>query len=540
MANKELIINTAEDLINIALLEDGLLVELNRQEKEIGFGVGDIYLGKVKKMMSGLNACFVDVGHERDAFLHYQDLGPHFRSFCNLVDTAKKRRIFSFADFPRSSETRGASIMEAVTGGKMVLVQVVKEAISTKGPRVSTEISMTGRHIVLLPFERRVAVSQKIKDKEERRRLEQIVKESMPSNYGAIVRTASHGVTKEELEADVKSQVLRWKNILTKLETAEVPSPIMNETSRATTILRDHLSSDYSNIYIDDKETYDDLKEYIRLIEPDMEKIVKHYTDSEPIFDHFEITRQVKALFGKIVSFKRKSYMVIEHTEALHVIDINSGPRVRNAASQEDIAMEVNCNAVEHIARQLRLRDMGGIIVIDFIDLNKAENRATLFNMMRDAMKHDRARHTILPLTKFGLMQITRQRVRPVARVNNSEQCPTCRGTGKIFSSILFDNELENQISDFVEEMGIRYIKMKVHPYVASYLKKGLFSLRMRWMLKYKCRIVVVASESIGYVEAKFYDRNNRTLLKQSISDYEFDMEDNREIRDILEDETAL
>ncbi|MEG0499834.1 MAG: Rne/Rng family ribonuclease, partial [Rikenellaceae bacterium] len=482
----------------------------------------------------------VDVGHERDAFLHYQDLGPHFRSFCNVVETAKKRRIFSFADFPRSSETKGASIMEAVTGGKVILVQVIKEAISTKGPRISTEISLTGRHIVLLPFERKVAVSQKIKNKEERRRLEQIVKGSLPTNYGAIVRTASQGVSDEDLASDVKAQVQRWKEILTKLETAEVPSPIMNETSRATTILRDHLSSDYSNIYIDDKETYEDIKDYIRVIEPDMEKIVKHYSDSEPILDHFEITRQIKALFGKIVSFKRKSYMVIEHTEALHVIDINSGPRVRNAASQEDIAMEVNCNAVEHIARQLRLRDMGGIIVIDFIDLHKAENRATLFNMMLDAMKQDRARHTILPLTKFGLMQITRQRVRPVARVNNSEQCPTCRGTGKIYSSILFDTEIENQISDFAEEMGIRYIKVKVHPYVAAYLKKGLYSLRLRWMMKYKCYIAIVATESIGYVEAKFYDRNNRILLKQSISDYELDMEENREIREMMEDETAV
>lgn len=537
---KELIINTAEDLINIALLEDGLLVELNRQDKEIGFGVGDIYLGKVKKMMSGLNACFVDVGHERDAFLHYLDLGHNFKSYCNLVETARKRRIFSFPDFPRSGDTtKAGSIVDAVSGGKTIMVQVVKEAISTKGPRITTEISLTGRHIVLMPFDRKVAVSQKIKNKEERARLEQIVKASLPNNFGAIIRTASQGVAAEELEQDIKNQLKRWKDILTKLETADAPAPLMNETSRATTILRDHLSSDYSNIYIDDKDTYDEIKDYIQLIEPEMAKIVKLYSDSEPIFEHFEVTRQMKALFGKIVSFKRKSYMVIEHTEALHVIDINSGPRVRNAASQEDIAMEVNCNAVEHIARQLRLRDMGGIIVIDFIDLHKAENRNTLFNMMRDAMKKDRARHTILPLTKFGLMQITRQRVRPVARVNNSEMCPTCRGTGKIYSSILFDNEIENQVSDFALEMGIKYIKIKVHPFVAAYLTKGLFSLRLRWMLKYKCYIVIVASESTGYVDAKFYGSNNRILSKQSMSDYEVDIEESREMREIMEDETT-
>ena len=529
MANKELIINTADDLISIALLEDGVLVELNRQEKEVGFGVGDIYLGKVKKTMSGLNACFVDVGHERDAFLHYLDLGQNFKSYYNLVETARKRRIYSFPDFARSGDiVKGGNINDVVTGGQVILVQVAKEAISTKGPRITTEISLTGRHIVLLPFDKRVAISQKIKSKEERKRLELIVKAVVPNNFGAIIRTASEGVSDEDLSQDVRNQVERWKTIMAKIEGSEVPSVIMAETSRETTILRDHLSNDYSSIYVDDKETYNGIKEYIRYIEPDMEKIVKHYSGSEPIFEHFEITRQIKSLFGKIVAFKRKSYMVIEHTEALHVIDINSGPRVRNAASQEDIAMEVNCNAVEFIARQLRLRDMGGIIVIDFIDLHIPENRNILFNMMREAMKNDKARHTILPLTKFGLMQITRQRVRPVAKISNEEQCPTCRGTGKITSSVLFDSDIENTIQYCTEEMGFSYIKIKVHPYVAAYLTKGLISLRMKWMLKYRCYIVIIASESIGYVDAKYYSRSNNIISKESISDYEVDIEESR------------
>lgn len=530
MANKELIINTTDDFINIALLEDGQLVELNRQDKDVGFGVGDIYIGKVKKTMSGLNACFVDVGHERDAFLHYLDLGPNFKSYCTLVETARKRRIFSFPDFPRSgSIIKGGNINDVLSGGQVLLVQIVKEAISTKGPRISTEISLTGRHIVLLPFDKRVAISQKIKSNEERKRLELIVKKTIPTNFGAIIRTASRGVSEDDIIQDIKNQVDRWKKILTDLETTVVPSVIMSETSRATTILRDHLSNDYESIYIDDKDTYGEIKEYIRHIEPGMEKIVKSYNGGEPIFEHFEVTRQIKSLFGKIVSFKRKSYMVIEHTEALHVIDINSGPRVRNAASQDDIAMEVNSNAVEHIARQLRLRNMGGIIVIDFIDLKSAENRNALFDMMKEAMKNDKARHTILPLTKFGLMQITRQRVRSVAKINNEEVCPTCRGTGKITSSILFDTEIENQIQMFVEDMGIRVIKLKVHPYVASYLTKGIISLRIKWMLRYKCYIVIVASESVGYVDAKYYGRDNRIISKQSLSDHEIDIEESRE-----------
>ncbi len=513
MIKKELIINTTDDLINIALLEDGKLVELNREEKEMGYSVGDIYLGKVRKTMSGLNACFVDIGHEKDAFLHYLDLGTSFKSFTNLIETARKRRIYSFPDFPRSNENiKGGKITDVVSSGKYLLTQVVKESISSKGPRITTDISIPGRCIVLLPFQSKISVSQKIRSREERKRLEVLLKGLLPKNFGAIVRTAAVDSTEAELTSDVKILLDKWKQALDKLQGADGIKLILNESSRANTILRDRLDSGYSSIYIDDKETYDEVKGYIKQIEPDMEKIVKHYKGSEPIFDHFEITRQIKSLFGKIVSFKRKSYMIIEHTEALHVIDINSGPRVRNADSQEDIAMEVNSNAVEHIARQLRLRDMGGIIVIDFIDMRKAENRDKLFNMMREAMRSDRSRHTILPLSKFGLMQITRQRVRSVAKISNRELCPTCRGTGKITSSVLFDSEIEGQISSFIEEHKLRYIKIKVHPYVWAYVTRGIFSLRLKWMLKYRCFISIVPSESVGYVDAKYFDKSGSAL----------------------------
>ncbi len=530
MTTKELVINTTDELINIALLEEGQLAEFNREEKEMGFSVGDLYLGKVRKTMSGLNACFVDIGHERDAFLHYCDLGHNFRSFTNLVETARKRRIYSFPDFPKSSENiKLGKITDAVSSGKYILTQVVKEAISTKGPRVTTDISIPGRRIVLLPFDSKVSVSQKIRSRDESKRLERLVKSLLPKNFGAIVRTASINATPEELEGDIKIQIGKWKEALDKLAGAEDVKVIHNESSRANTILRDRLNADYSAIHIDDKDTYEEIKAYVKSIEPDLEKIVKHYKGTLPIFDHFEITRQIKSLFGKIVTFKRKSYMIIEHTEALHVIDINSGPRVRNADSQEDIAFEVNCNAVEHIARQIRLRDLGGIIVIDFIDMHKQENRDTLLNMMRDAMRSDRSRHTILPLSKFGLMQITRQRVRSVAKISNRELCPTCRGTGKITSSLLFDSEIETQISTFVDEMGLKYIKVKVHPFVAAYLTRGFISIRVKWMMKYRCYIKIEPSESIGYVDAKYYSNGNQLLTNVSTSDYEEDVEEQSE-----------
>ncbi len=514
---RELVIHCCDDIINIALLEEGQLVELHKEEKESGYGVGDIYLGKVRKTMSGLNAAFVSIGSARDAFIHYLDLGAGFRSYAKMIETVTKKKPFSMESFKKQEETsRGGKINDVLSAGQTVMVQVVKEAISTKGPRVSTEISLTGRHVVLLPFAGKVSVSQKIRSNEERKRLRGIVMNALPNNFGAIVRTAANKKEAEEIEADVRQLLVKWDIILKKLANAQIPSQLLSEEARVNTILRDMLNDSFSSIYVDDPQICTQIKDYIRQIAPDKEKIVKQYKGSASIYDNFDITRQIKGLFGKLVPFKRKSYMIIEHTEALHVIDINSGPRMRNADSQDEIALEVNLNAIPLIARQLRLRDMGGIIVIDFIDMRKNENKEKVYHAMREAMAGDRARHTVLPLSKFGLMQITRQRVRPETKIDNKEQCPTCRGTGKIAPSILFDTEIENQIAYFVEEMNTRYLKISVHPFVASFLTKGLFSMRLKWMLKYKCVIKIHPDESVGYVEAFYYDRDGVRLTQEN------------------------
>ena len=517
MVNKELIIHVSEDLINIALLEGGQLVELHKEEHISGYSVGDIYLGKVRKTMSGLNAAFINIGHPKDAFLHYLDLGSQYKSLSKLVDAVIKKKPVQFGQFRLQEEIkRNGRINDFLSAGQNIMVQVIKEAISTKGPRVSTEISLTGRHVVLLPFNNKIALSQKIRSGEERKRLKRIVEEICPSNFGVIVRTAAQGKEAADIESDIASLLKRWNTILDKLKTAPNPSLLMSEETRVNTILRDMLNDSFSDIYVDDSLMYNEIRNYVRQIAPEKEKIVKLYKGTVSIFDNFDITRQIKGLFGKLVPFKRKAYMIIEHTEALHVIDINSGPRMRNADSQDEIALEVNLNAIPVIARQLRLRDMGGIIVIDFIDLHKNENKEKVFHAMREAMANDRARHTILPLSKFGLMQITRQRVRPETKIENKEQCPACRGTGKISPSILFDTEIENQIAFFVEEQNCKYIKLIVHPYIAAYIRKGVFSLRMRWMWKFKAYIKVIADESVGYVDAKYYDRSGYPLTSHT------------------------
>ena len=527
MIDKELIISSNEDQVDIALLEDKNLVELSREDKKGGYGVGDIYMGSVRKTMSGLNACFVSIGHERDAFLHYLDLGHNFNSYNRLLETMQRNRVgFSFAVMKRlSTIPKGGKITDVLKPTQQVLVQVIKEAISTKGPRVSTDISLTGRHVVLLPFESKISISQKIRSKEERDRLKSIASQVLPRNFGLIIRTAAMDKDIEEISSDISDLVTRWNLVLRKMQTAKPGDLIIGEENRSMTIIRDLLNDSFTNIEVDDKKLYAEVKEYIKHIAPDKEKIVKFYSGTTSLFDHLDVTRQIKGMFGKIVPFKRKSYMVIEHTEALHVIDINSGPRVKNASSQEDIAFEVNCNAVDIIARQLRLRDMGGIIVIDFIDLHKQENRNELLKLMRDAMRKDRAKHNILPLTKFGLMQITRQRVRPVTTMKHNEVCPICRGTGEISPSILLDEQIEIQLEQLLEDSNLHYVKIKTNPYVVAYLNQGLFSIRNKMMLKYKCYIKLIADESMGYIDARFYDKNDCMLTSESLDEYEIDIE---------------
>ena len=512
--NKELIINVTSNEITIALTEDKKLMELHKEECRTGFSVGDIYLGKVKKIMPGLNAAFVDIGSEKDAFIHFFDLGQNFGTLNKLTARlGNKKQPVNLSNIELEPiMPKGGKIDALLTTGQSIIGQVAKESISTKGPRLTSDISLAGRHLVLMPFVNKVSFSQKIRSNQERKRLQAIVKKVLPKNYGVIVRTAAMGCSDEEIEQDIKRLVVRWEGALARVQNQSAPSLLSGEMSRINSILRDLFNEEFSAIVCDDKAIYEEIKEYLSSIAPEKEKIVKLYRGAAPIFDHFDISKQIKQLFTKYISLKRGSYLILEHTEALHVIDVNSGNRAKAGDSQESTAMEVNLMAAEEIARQLRLRDLGGIIVIDFIDLHKGENRTELFNTMRKLMAVDRAKHTLLPITKFGLMQITRQRVRPATAPEVMEHCPACNGTGMITPSILLDKQIENQIAYFTSDRGIRYIHLVVSPIVAAYLRSGWWSLRMKWMLRYKCRIKITSTQSTGFVDTKFLDREDREL----------------------------
>ena len=515
----EIIIDAQEKEISIALLEDKNLVEYQTEPRAASFSVGNVYIAKVKKLMPGLNACFVDLGYERDAFLHYLDLGSQFNSYDKYLKQVQsdRKRLFPFSKATKLPDIKkDNSIQNTLSVGQEVLVQIVKEPISTKGPRLTGELSFAGRYLVLIPFSNQVSVSSKIKSGEERARLKQLIHSIKPQNCGVIVRTVAEGKRVAELDAELKILNKRWESAITKVQkTQKRPQLIYEETGRTIALLRDLFNSSFENIYVNDNEVFNEVKNYIGLIAPEKESIVKMYSGSVPIFDNFNVTKQIKSSFGKTINYKHGAYLIIEHTEALHVVDVNSGNRTRSESGQEANALDVNLGAADELARQLRLRDMGGIIVIDFIDMHLAEDRQLLYERMCKNMQKDRARHNILPLSKFGLMQITRQRVRPAMDVNVEETCPTCFGKGKIRSSVLFTEQLESKIDRLVNKIGIKKFFLHVHPYVAAYINKGLISIKRKWQFKYGFGVHVIPSQKLAFLQYEFFDDQKQFIDMQ-------------------------
>ena len=515
----ELIIDVQPKEISIALLEDKSLVEYQSESRSASFSVGNIYVAKVKKLMPGLNACFVDVGYERDAFLHYLDLGTQYSSYEKYLKQVQsdRKKLFPITKATRLPDLKkDGSVQNVLKVGQEVLVQVVKEPISTKGPRLTCDLSFAGRYMVLMPFQEKVSVSSKIKKGEERTRLKQLVQSIKPKNFGVIVRTSAEGKRVAELDSEMKILLKRWEDAITTVQkTTERPKIAFEETSRAVALIRDLFNTTYDGIHVNDETVFDQVKDYVGLIAPEKVGIVKLYKGTVPIFDNFNVTKQVKSAFGKTVNYKRGAYLIIEHTEAMHVVDVNSGNRTKAENGQEQNALEVNLGAADELARQLRLRDMGGIIIVDFIDMNLAEDRQMLYERMCKNMQKDRARHNILPLSKFGLMQITRQRVRPAMDVNVEETCPTCFGKGKIKSSILFTDQLESKIDRMVNKIGIKKFNLHVHPYVAAYINQGIISMKRKWQMKYGMGINVIPSQKLAFLQYEFYDRKGNFIDMQ-------------------------
>jgi len=512
--NKELIIRKDDDAVDFALLKDGKLIELHKEEgKGNDFSVGDIFIAKIRKPVPGLNAAFVNVGFEKDAFLHYHDLGPALLSYLKFIKlvSAGKIKDFSLKNFQFEKEIdKDGTIADVLSANQSILVQVVKEPISTKGPRISSELSLAGRFVVLVPFSDRVSISQKIEEKGEKDRLKKLVQSIKPKGFGVIVRTVAEGKNTAELEKDLQNLLDRWTAMCKKLPTAHHPSKVLGELNRASSILRDVFNDTFSGIYIDDEELFNETKDYVQGIAPSKQSIVKFYQSNDtPIFEKYNIERQIKTSFGRTVSMSKGAYLIIEHTEALHVIDVNSGNRSNKATNQEDTAMEVNMIAAAEIARQLRLRDMGGIIVVDFIDMSNPENRKVLFDFLREEMSDDKAKHKILPPSKFGLVQITRQRVRPEVNIKTREEDPN-NIEGEIEAPILIIDKITSDLERILKIH--KNVVLNVHPFVAAYLSKGFPSLRSKWFFEYKKWVKIIPRDAYTYLEYHFYDKKGNEI----------------------------
>ncbi len=508
--------NASPKGVSIALLENKELVEIYNEDSGKQFTVGDIYLGRVTKLVAGLNAAFVDVGYEKDAFLHYTDLGPKIRTAMKVAQQATAGNLTDplLTNLQYEKEiVKTGKMAEVLDKRQPILVQVLKEPISTKGPRLTSEIALPGRYIILMPYGNGIGISKKVSNNEERKRLQILIESIKPKNFGVVVRTVAQGKSVAEIDADLRNLLEKWKLIQQNLKGATAPQKIYGEQKKTNTIMRDLLNDTFNRIVVNDATLKSELEQYVQKIAPDKKDIVSYYNGSAPIFDHFSITKQIKSLFGKTVTMPGGSYLVIEHTEALHVIDVNSGHKVGSRSDQESTALKVNTDAAKEIARQLRLRDIGGIIVLDFIDMKNPEHKKDLFQHMKEQMASDRAKHTILPLSKFGLMQITRERTRPEVNIITQEVCPTCEGTGKVEATILLVDQIQQQLYALLEKH--KHVALVTHPYIEAYIKAGLPSLRMKWSYahgRYFNLLPITSVHDYHLTEYHFFDENGEEL----------------------------
>ncbi|MCB0486843.1 MAG: Rne/Rng family ribonuclease [Cyclobacteriaceae bacterium] len=514
--SNELIISATQNGCRIALLKDKHLAEFHQEEEGSKFVVGDIYLGTVKKVVQGLNAAFIDIGYEKDAFLHYLDLGAQFGSLQKFTKLVRAKKItggkLDRFQLEKDIDKHG-KVSQQLSKGQVIPVQVVKEPISTKGPRLSCELSIPGRYLVLVPFSNTVSVSKKITSSEERKRLLRLIQSIKPENFGVIIRTVAESKEVAELDKDLRNLVKTWDDGIKRLVTANPRDKVIGEISKTSSILRDVLNESFDNIHVDDKKIFEDVKSYIHTIAPDKEKIVKLYTGKAKIFEHYNVEKQIKSAFGQTVSLRGGGYLIIEHTEALHVVDVNSGNKSNREENQETTALSVNIEAAKEVARQLRLRDMGGIIVVDFIDMRSSENKRLLHKTMKDEMaSSDRAKHTVLPLSKFGLMQITRERVRPQMNIATKEVCPTCNGTGTITASILVSDTIEKNVEHLLVKQNEKKLVLAIHPYLYAFFTNGIISRRTKWFFKYKRWVDLVQDTSLGVTECKYLNKDGEEI----------------------------
>lgn len=514
MANELYIEVTPQDE-KIAYLQDKRLTEFYQEKKGKNIVVGDIFVGSVRKILPGNNAAFLDICLEKDAFVHYSDLGPNIKSFSKLSRNGLQGGLSGtgLERFQLEPETlKTGNVSDVLKRNQQILVQVLKEPISSKGPRVTTEITVAGSYCILIPFHDHVNISKKIIERSERTRLKAIVNEIKPENFGIVVRTAAQNVGDDILRKDIEDLLIRWKEMIGKLKNAKTGDKVLGEPSFTISIVRDYLGKGLTAIYTNDQDNFKQIEKYLQHSNSPVVNSLKIHKGNDSLFEHYGINKQLKTSFGKTVSFSSGAYLIIEHTEALHVIDVNSGSNHKKENSQEENAFQINLEAAKEIARQVRLRDMGGIIVIDFIDTKDGNNKKKIVNELQAAMKNDRASHTILPMSKFCVVQLTRERVRPETNIVTEEKCPMCKGSGFVTSSQNIDDDIESSVKYLAHTLNLKKVKIVTHPFISAYFKKGIISRRFKWRLDYHIKVNLVPDPSLHYGEFHIFDDNDEEI----------------------------
>lgn len=512
---KEIIINSTSSQNRVAITEDGKLVDFFVDNLDKRRMVGNIYLGKVARVLPGIRAAFIDIGLKHDAFLHFSDIGDKLEEMKGVIDEEDESDFddddISIAEHKNQNDSKqhkgnGSKHHERkipkIYKGEEIVIQIIKEPVKDKGVRVTSSISIPGRFCVLLPFDNKIGVSKKIIDYKERRRLRRIARGILPENCGLIIRTAAKEQEENALAADLKFLVNTWNEIQEEIKNKKPPSIVYTDVTTTNSVIRDFLSADVTNIFVDSKKIYKEIRDYIQFIQPELVKRLEFYRDSTPIFEAFRIEEQIRGLMGRRVPMPSGGHIVIEHTEAMVVIDVNSG-RYAAKKDQELNSLKTDLEAAREIVRQLRLRDIGGLIVVDFIDLEEEKNRKKIYDELKKEFKKDRAKIALLPMTEFGLMQITRERIRENIMQSMHDVCPYCNGTGLITKKSNLIHEIEEWLKRYKHEGKYKLLTLRVHPTLAEELKRGKISILTKLSLRYFLRLKLDVDSKIGL--QKFY-----------------------------------
>ncbi len=500
----QIIIHSSGNQSRIALLENGELAQLFIESEENQRTVGNIYVARVHKVMSGIRAAFIDMGTPKDAFLHFSDAGDHLDEYVtklngpNAIPGHARKDIQNKENLSNIQKQMLAG--KVLKSGQKLLVQIVKEPIGSKGPRVSTDITIAGRFLVLIPMGDYIAVSKKISNYKERRRLKNLLNGMVPDGFGVIVRTVAQGHDDQSIEDDLRNVLKKWEKIVDNLDKAKPPQLLYKDLDMTESLIRDLFAKNYDRVLIDDPKMYRSIKSYVAQIAPHMVPNVELYKRKEHIFDYMKVSEDVNSIFSPRVRMKSGGYLIFEQTEAMYVVDVNSGPYAAKER-QEDNSLKTNLDAAREIAKQLRLRDIGGIIVVDFIDLRDEKNRKKIYDELKKEFRKDQAKTNIIGMSDFGLVQITRQRIRPSVVNSVSKVCPMCGGSGNVVSQDTIVTDIESWINTFKHNTSYRAIDLYVNPYLKSFLTKGMFSKRWKWMSKYHVKVSIIGDETISLNE---------------------------------------